>query len=80
MLNRKWGKDTAPLYIRYEQSGQKLVLCPIENVQDGQKILCTSIYAIEEDFDMGVKRTLDISKIVRGGNIECRTNKDTSNS
>lgn len=78
-LERKWGPETMPIYVRYEKSGQRLVVCPAGDIGSNQKILCSSIYALEDDFDMGIKRTLDVSKTVRGGNIECQTGDGTAN-
>lgn len=72
-IHRKWGDETTPITTHFEDGGQKLVLCALKPVIDkADKILCASLYALEDDFIHGVKRTLDIPEAVRGGVIDCK--------
>ncbi len=62
-----------PVRLRFEPSGQKLVFCPVpgDDADPDEPVSCASIYALEDDFYMGVKRTLDIPDAVRGGILFC---------
>lgn len=59
--------------LRFEPSGQKLVFCPVlgDAAAPDEPVSCASIYALEDDFYMGVKRTLDVPDAVRGGILYC---------
>lgn len=70
-IPRKWGKETTPISAHFEDGGQKLILCA-DHSGESDKILCASLYALEDDFIHGVKRTLDIPEAVRGGVIKCK--------
>ena len=41
------------------------------NAAPSQRISCTSLYALEEDLQDGIKRTFDIPSVLRGGAITC---------
>lgn len=71
-LERKWGQGEMSIYMRFEKTAQKLVICPIVDALSREKVLCASIYALEEDFKQGIRRTLDVSKAIRGGQLECQ--------
>lgn len=68
----KSGESHSKIQVRFDQDGQKLVFCPAALINGDNKILCTSIYALEDDFITGIKRTLDISNALRGGTMECK--------
>lgn len=72
-LKRKWGEGQIEIQMRHDQDGQRLVLCPMHLLMTQDQVLCTSIYALENDFNTGIKRTLDITDALRGGTIECKT-------
>jgi len=55
----------------FDGGGQKLIFCPFINAASSQQIFCTSLYALEEDLQEGIKRTFDIPGVVRGGGITC---------
>ncbi|TNE29535.1 MAG: hypothetical protein EP349_06400 [Alphaproteobacteria bacterium] len=66
--------ETREIYVRFDDAGQKMVFCP-ETDEAGRngKIACYSIYALEDDFDAGIKRTFDVPKAVRGSEMTCKT-------
>ncbi len=75
-LKRTYGDDIRAMYIRYEPSGQKVVICPTPDDPDfSGEIECTGIYALEEDFEQGIHRTLDVPGAIRGGKIKCNVSK-----
>ncbi len=64
--------ETVAMIGFYDHDGQSILFCPVdaEAGPDG-KIACSSLYALEEDLAMGIKRTFDVPKAVIGGSITC---------
>ena len=59
--------------MRFENSGQRLVICPLtDTLNPNEKVICESLYALEDDFLQGIERTLDVPKTIRGGKIKCK--------
>lgn len=71
-LMRKWGDGEVELQVRYDEDGQRLVFCPMHLFQLQDKIECASIFALQDDFKFGIRRTLDVADTLRGGMIECK--------
>ena len=66
--------ESRAIYVRFDPDGQKMVFCPeTEEAGRGTRIPCYSIYALEDDFDAGIKRTFDVPKAVRGSEMTCKT-------
>jgi hypothetical protein len=63
--------DALMLQGRFDAEGQKLVFCPVIDAPPGERIACSSIYALEDDLQMGIKRTFDVPDAVRGAAITC---------
>jgi len=59
------------IQVLFDGKGQKLIFCPFLNVQQDQRIACSSLYAVDDDLKDGIKRTFDIPAAVRGGSITC---------
>ncbi len=60
------------LQARFDDNGQKMVFCPVrEDLPPEARITCASIYALEDDFKMGIKRTLDVPQSLRSGILRC---------
>ena len=71
-MPRKRGEGSAYFLGRFDANGQKLVFCPYIEVAEGQKIPCASFYTLEEDLEIGIRRTFDVPKAVRGGYLSCK--------
>lgn len=72
----KTSGQSMTIQVRYDDSGQKLVFCPFkENLSPSAKITCASIYALEDDLAMGIKRTLDVPEALRSGVLRCGFDK-----
>ena len=71
-MPRKRGTGSAYFLGRFDESGQKLVFCPYLEVAVGEKIPCASFYTLEEDLEIGIRRTFDVPKAVRGGYLSCK--------
>lgn len=57
----------------YGKSGQRVAICPAQ-VQPGTRtVRCEHIYALEDDFERGIQRTLDIPPYLGNGKITCQT-------
>jgi len=70
-LQRKGGAETAVIQGLFSADSQKIVFCPfLRAAKDGQ-IACFSIYALDSDWQAGIKRTFDIPRAVRGADITC---------
>lgn len=61
---------------RFDVEGQKLIFCPVIDAPPEERIACSSIYALEDDLQAGIKRTFDVPNAVRGGSITCAYNKE----
>lgn len=70
-IPRRWGRDEMQIEVHFADNGQKLTFCAAEEPEEGD-ILCASLYALENDFALGIKRTLDVPDAIRGGTIECK--------
>ena len=70
-LTRVHSNEQMTVRALFDGSGQKLIFCPFLNVQQDQRISCSSLYALDDDLHDGIKRTFDIPSAVRGGAITC---------
>ncbi len=59
------------LHVSFDEDGQKLSFCKLETDKNN----CTEIYALEDDYYMGFKRSLDIVDLTRGSILSCKYNK-----
>lgn len=59
----------------FDDEGQKMIFCPMTEGPLNKKIACSSIYALDDDYDDGIKRTFDIPQAVQGGEITCAHSK-----
>ena len=72
-LKKRKHKDSINIQVRFDPEGQKMVFCPEKiDAQKGDRISCTSIYALEDDFVAGIKRTFDVPKTIRGSALQCQ--------
>lgn len=55
----------------YDEAGQKMVFCPLQQGPPDQVIECQSLYALNEDLSVGIKRTFDVPDAIQGGHISC---------
>ena len=67
----KKNKSRVVIQVEFKKGGQKVVFCPVSTVREGEVTECSSMYLLEDDLYQGVKRSLDIPTIIRGGQIEC---------
>lgn len=55
----------------FDHPGQKIIFCPVRTGAPDQTIACNSFYALDEDLNMGIRRTFDIPDAVTGSTITC---------
>jgi hypothetical protein len=60
----------------FDSAGQKMLFCPLISGPPDRRVSCTSIYALDEDLDAGIKRTFDIPHAIEGGVISCAYSAD----
>lgn len=65
------GKGSLTLRAFFDKEGQKLLFCPVVDGPPQTRVSCASIYALDDDLQMGIKRTFDIPDALRGGSISC---------
>jgi len=70
-LSRLQGMGGMNIQALFDNGGQKLIFCPVVNALPGQRIPCSSLYAMEDDLNDGIKRTFDIPNALRGSAITC---------
>jgi len=61
----------APFEGFFDEDGQKMVFCPVVSGAPDMRIACTSLYALDDDLSIGIKRTFDVPEALRGGAISC---------
>ena len=71
VLKRRKGKDTMSFQGVLDNAGQKMVFCPVRDGPPGKRITCASLYVLEDDFKLGIRRTFDIPDAARGSHISC---------
>jgi hypothetical protein len=65
------GGATASLRGYYDEPGQKMVFCPLRDGPPDTVIECHSLYAMNEDIAVGIKRTFEVPKAILSGHISC---------
>lgn len=73
-LSPKKGGGSFAFQGYFDREGQRLVFCPLVHAAPNERIACTSLYALDDDLEMGIKRTFDIPDALRGGQITCAFN------
>jgi hypothetical protein len=71
-LSSRKGGEKAEMLGFLDIAGQNILFCPL--VAAGapeQKVPCASLYALEDDYAAGFKRTFDVPKAVIGATITC---------
>ncbi|HEX2752615.1 MAG TPA: hypothetical protein VHP34_05830 [Alphaproteobacteria bacterium] len=71
VLKRKKGKDTMSFQGVLDNPGQKMVFCPVREGPPDKRITCASLYVLEDDLNLGIRRTFDIPDAARGSHISC---------
>lgn len=74
-LKSKTGGQSAAFQGIYDKAGQKMLFCPVRTGAPGERILCGSIYALEDDLQFGIKRTFDVPDAVMGATISCASDR-----
>jgi len=74
-LGAKSGGGEAMFQAMFDLEGQRIVFCPLVGGRPDERVSCASIYALEDDLRMGIKRTFDIPDAVRGSSITCAYDK-----
>jgi hypothetical protein len=73
-LARKKGSDYVTIQGIFDADGQKLIFCPVIDGPPDKRIACSSLYALDEDLKLGIKRTFDVPGAIRGSEISCAYN------
>jgi hypothetical protein len=60
----------------FDAKTQEMLFCPVIDGPPDKKIPCASIYALDEDLAMGIKRTFDIPGAVGGSALTCAHTPD----
>lgn len=59
----------------YDAPGQRMVFCPVKSGPPDATVDCASLYALDEDLTVGIKRTFDVPQAIQGGEISCAHNQ-----
>jgi len=70
-LRRSRSGDSMAFQGVFDSAGQKMLFCPVRSGPPDQRIICASLYMLDDDLQAGIKRTFDIPDAVRGGTISC---------
>lgn len=65
------GGMTAQMRGYYDAEGQRMVFCPVKGGPPDATIDCASLYALDEDLTVGIKRTFDVPQAIQGAQISC---------
>lgn len=74
-LKSKRGGHSAAFQGIYDKTGQKMLFCPVRVGAPSERILCGSIYALEDDLQFGIKRTFDVPDAIMGATISCASER-----
>lgn len=74
-LSPSRGKGSLTIQAFFDKEGQRLLFCPVVDGPPATRVSCASIYALDDDLQMGIKRTFDIPNALRGGSISCAYKK-----
>ena len=69
------GNYTGGMRAYYDEPGQKMIFCPVATNSPDGVIDCASLYAMNEDLAVGIKRTFDVPNGVQSGHISCAYNQ-----
>jgi hypothetical protein len=75
-LTAKKNAETMSFLGFFDDAGQKMVFCPVVAGPPDKRIPCASLYALDDDLALGIKRTFDLPNAVRGANITCAFRRD----
>jgi hypothetical protein len=75
VLRAASGRETTSLMGYFDHDGQKILFCPQVNTPAGGRIACASLYALDDDLSMGIRRTFDVPDMVMSGQITCSYDK-----
>jgi len=75
-LTARKGKGTMSFVGFFDDAGQKMIFCPVVKGPPDKRIPCTSLYALDDDLALGIRRTFDLPHAVRGANITCAFRRD----
>ena len=71
-LSSKRATDNVSINVKFSEGGQKMVFCPVFDAKHKTRLSCYSMYALDEDYNLGFKRTFDVPNAVRGSVIKCK--------
>lgn len=74
-LKSKRGSNSAAFQGVFDKQGQKMLFCPVRRGAPDDRILCGSLYALEDDLQFGIKRTFDVPDAITGATISCATDR-----
>lgn len=75
-LKPKSGSGNMPFQAWYSSENQQMMFCPVLDGPPDKKITCTSVYALDDDLALGIKRTFDIPHAIEGGELTCAHSKE----
>jgi hypothetical protein len=70
-LRQRKGSGNMVFQSVFDVGGQKILFCPVRSGPPGQRIVCASLYMLEDDLKSGIKRTFVIPDGVQGATISC---------
>lgn len=74
-LKSKRGGHSAAFQGVFDKAGQKMLFCPVRRGAPNDRILCGSLYALEDDLQFGIKRTFDVPDGIMGATISCASDR-----
>jgi len=74
LFNKKYSKKKT-IQIIFNNNGQNIILCPVVRVSLNKRVSCQSLYTLESDLNEGLKRTVNIVKFIKDGELTCAYDK-----
>lgn len=75
VLRAAGSSDSVSLMGFFDKPGQKILFCPQVSAPASERIPCASLYALDDDLAMGIRRTFDVPDMVASGEISCSYDK-----
>ncbi len=75
-LRNKMDAQTKLFQIILNNEGQKILFCPILNSSPGRKVNCQSLYFLEDDLEVGFRRTINLYGVIKESTVTCSYNAE----
>ena len=63
------GTENQSMQAIFDEKGQKIILCPLTADDSKETVECLNLYFLDKDLELGIKRSVNINRFIRGAAI-----------